>query len=91
MRERASNRTSHSFRHRFAKRALETGAQITWLSRHLGHSSLKVTTDVDGHWERAERKIQVQAFFDGPGWNRTNDLGIKRLAGMSALTGDEPQ
>lgn len=52
-------RTFHSFRHTFAKRALENGAQITWLSRHLGHSSLKVTTDVYGHWERAERKLQV--------------------------------
>jgi integrase len=39
-------RTFHSFRHTFAKRALESGAQITWLSRHLGHSSLKVTTDI---------------------------------------------
>jgi len=50
-------RTFHSFRHTFAKRALESGAQITWLSRHLGHSTLKVTTD--GHWERAERKLQA--------------------------------
>ena len=53
------NRTFHSFRHTFAKRALEKGAQITWLSRHLGHSSLKVTTDIYGHWERAERKLQA--------------------------------
>jgi integrase len=53
-------RTFHSFRHTFAKRALESGAQITWLSRHLGHSSLKVTTDVYGHWERAERKRQAE-------------------------------
>ena len=52
-------RTFHSFRHTFAKRALETGAQITWLSRHLGHSSLKVTTDIYGHWERAKRKLQA--------------------------------
>jgi integrase len=52
-------RTFHSFRHTFAKRALETGAQTTWLSRHLGHSSLKVTTDIYGHWERAERKRQA--------------------------------
>jgi integrase len=52
-------RTFHSFRHTFAKRALESGAQITWLSRHLGHSSLKVTTDIYGHWERAERKVQA--------------------------------
>jgi integrase len=52
-------RTFPSFRHTFAKRALESGAQITWLSRHLGHSSLKVTTDIYGHWERAERKLQA--------------------------------
>jgi integrase len=52
-------RVFHSFRHTFAKRALESGAQITWLSRHLGHSSLKVTTDIYGHWERAERKLQA--------------------------------
>ena len=52
-------RTFHSFRHTFAKRALETGAQITWLSRHLGHPSPKVTTDTYGHWERAERKLQA--------------------------------
>jgi len=52
-------RTFHSFRHTFAKRALENGAQVTWLSRHLGHSSLKVTTDIYGHWERAERKLQA--------------------------------
>jgi integrase len=52
-------RVFHSLRHTYAKRALENGAQITWLSRHLGHSSLKVTTDIYGHWERAERKAQA--------------------------------
>jgi integrase len=57
-------RTFHSFRHTFAKRALESGAQITWLSRHLGHSSLKVTTDIYGHWERAERKREM-ALMEG--------------------------
>ena len=50
---------ARSFRHTFAKRALENGAQIAWLSRHLGHSTLKVTTDIYGHWERAERKLQA--------------------------------
>jgi integrase len=57
-------RTFHSLRHTFAKRALERGAQITWLSRHLGHSSLKVTTDIYGHWERAERKLQAAKMED---------------------------
>jgi hypothetical protein len=53
-------RTFHSFRHTFAKRALENGRQVTWLSRHLGHSSLKITTDIYGHWERAERKREAE-------------------------------
>jgi integrase len=53
-------RVFHSLRHTYAKRALENGAQITWLSRHLGHSSLNVTTDIYGHWERAERKAQAR-------------------------------
>jgi len=104
-------RTFHSFRHTFAKRALESGAQITWLSRHLGHSSLKVTTDIYGtgnapsesfrpqrwkapsrseaartphvlprsgrHLARTVEAPPLQALRDGPGWNRTNDLGIK--------------
>jgi integrase len=52
-------RVFHSLRHTYAKRALENGVQITWLSRQLGHSSLKVTTDIYGHWERAERKAQA--------------------------------
>ncbi len=53
-------RTFHSLRHTYAKRALENGRQITWLSRHLGHSSLKVTSDVYGHWERAERRREAE-------------------------------
>jgi integrase len=53
-------RVFHSLRHTYAKRALETGAQLTWLSRHLGHSSLKITTDIYGHWERAERRAQAR-------------------------------
>jgi integrase len=52
-------RTFHSLRHTFAKRALECGAELTWLSRHLGHGSLKVTSDIYGHFERAERRKQA--------------------------------
>ena len=57
-------RTFHSLRHTYAKCALENGRQVTWLSRHLGHSSLKVTTDIYGHWERAERKREA-ALMEG--------------------------
>ena len=52
-------RTFHSLRHTFAKCALECGTELTWLSRHLGHGSLKVTSDIYGHFERAERKKQA--------------------------------
>lgn len=53
-------RTFHSFRHTFAKRALESGRPIFWLSRHLGHSSADVTTECYGHWEPAERKREAE-------------------------------
>jgi len=53
-------RTFHSLRHTYAKRALETGREITWLSKHLGHSSLKVTVDIYGHWSRAAAKQEAE-------------------------------
>jgi hypothetical protein len=34
---------------------------MTWLSRHLGHSTLKVTADTYGRrWERAERRREAR-------------------------------
>ncbi|HUO72325.1 MAG TPA: tyrosine-type recombinase/integrase [Solirubrobacteraceae bacterium] len=53
-------RRFHSFRHRFARIALEHGAELTWLSRHLGHSSTAVTDKVYGHWSRAARKRAME-------------------------------
>jgi integrase len=53
-------RTFHSFRHTYAKRALETGRAIFWLSRQLGHSSVNVTTERYGHWEASERKREAE-------------------------------
>jgi integrase len=54
------DRTFHSFRHTYAKLALENGLQVTWLSRQLGHSSVQVTTGVYGHWERATAKAEAE-------------------------------
>jgi integrase len=56
----AVSHLTRSFRHTYAQRALENGRQITWLSKHLGHSSLKITSDVYGHWETAEKKAQAE-------------------------------
>jgi hypothetical protein len=49
-------RTFHSLRHTFARVALENGAELTWLSRHLGHSSTMVTDTVYGHWARGRAR-----------------------------------
>jgi integrase len=48
------DRTFHSFRHTFAKRALERGTGLEWLSRALGHSSTSFTEKQYGHWEPGE-------------------------------------
>ena len=55
-----TKRTFHSLRHTFAKRALESGAQMSWVSRQLGHSTIVITIGTYGHWERAERKRQAR-------------------------------
>jgi site-specific recombinase XerD len=47
-------------RHTYAKVALETGRRLIWLSRRLGHSSLKVTSDVYGHFGAKERKAEAE-------------------------------
>lgn len=54
------NRKWHSLRHTYAKTALENGAHITWLQRQLGHSSIKVTCDLYGHFEREARKREAK-------------------------------
>jgi integrase len=53
-------RNFHSLRHTYAKIALESGAEIFWLSRQLGHASYTITTDVYGHWETAARKAEAK-------------------------------
>jgi integrase len=60
-RARGHKRTFHSFRHTFARVALENGRELTWLQRHLGHTSLEVTNGRYGHWSRAAAKAQAAA------------------------------
>jgi integrase len=54
-------RTFHSLRHTFARIAIEHNRPIFWLSTHLGHSSLDVTSTVYGHFEKATRKRKAEA------------------------------
>ena len=52
-------RTFHSFRHTSLGCARD-GDEMTWLSRHLGHSSTAVTDRVYGHWSRTARKRAME-------------------------------
>ena len=54
-------RTFHSLRHTFARIAIEHNRPIFWLSKHLGHSSLDVTSNVYGHVEKATRRREAEA------------------------------
>jgi integrase len=54
-------RTFHSLRHTFARIAIEHNRPIFWVSRHLGHSSLDVTSGVYGHFEKATRRREAEA------------------------------
>jgi integrase len=58
--EKGTKRTFHSFRHTYAKVALENGRRLTWLQRQLGHKSLAITTDTYGHWGDVESKDEAE-------------------------------
>ena len=58
--ERGRKRDFHSFRHTFARIALEGGAEIQWVQKQLGHSSIGLTADTYGSWSRTAQKAQAQ-------------------------------
>jgi integrase len=53
-------RTFHSARHTYARKVLEQGIPISWLSRQLGHSSEAVTDKHYGHWSRARSRQEAE-------------------------------
>ena len=62
--ESGRKRDFHSFRHTFARLALEGGGEITWVKEQLGHSSITLTVDLYGHWSRASKKAQAERLAD---------------------------
>ena len=57
--ERGGVRDIHSLRHTFARLSLEGGAQINWVQKQLGHSSIVLTVDTYGSWSRSAQKQQA--------------------------------
>jgi integrase len=58
--ERGGKRDVHSFRHTFARIALEHGAELTWVQKQLGHSSITLTRDTYGPWSRSAEKVAAE-------------------------------
>jgi integrase len=54
------DRDFHSLRHTYARLVLESGAEVSWLSRQLGHHSAAFTERTYGHWSTAAKKAQVK-------------------------------
>lgn len=57
--EHGRKRTFHSLRHSFARIALQHGARIDWVQRQLGHSTITLTVDTYGRWERRAEKEEA--------------------------------
>ena len=63
--EHGRKRNFHSFRDWFARLCLQGDAKIDWVKDQLGHSSITLTIDTYGHWDREAQKKQAAALFEG--------------------------
>lgn len=60
------HRVAYNTRHTFATLALMDGANIGWISKQLGHSSIKMTTDHYATWiSRMDRGAERQKLSSG--------------------------
>ncbi len=60
----------HDIRHTFASTLLSAGLPVTYVSRQLGHSSIKITFDVYGHWIKTDDNKNLINAVDSPNFTR---------------------
>src|SRR5204862_7091298 len=79
--EHGRKRNFHSLRHSFARIALQNGARIDWVQRQLGHSSITLSVDRYGRWERKAEKAEAEklegAFPVGARIGASTDLPLR--------------
>lgn len=72
----------HTLRHAFASHLLQSDVPLFTVSRFLGHSSIRVTSDIYGHLAPAQMRDQVMPALDGYG-TEPKDGNVIPLRGVS--------
>ena len=69
-------RCVHAARHTFATRMIMKGANLVYVQKQLGHSSIKITVDLYFHWideGKREAVLEVDRLMDDNAVMRTSD------------------
>lgn len=70
--------TPHCLRHTYASLLLQRGESLLYVSRQLGHSSIKMTADVYGKW------LPIHATNGGPNLLREQPLDAAAIRGVDS-------
>ncbi|WP_447969375.1 tyrosine-type recombinase/integrase [Nitrospira sp. M1] len=83
-------RNVHTTRHTFATRMIMAGANLVYVQRQLGHSSIKITVDLYTHWieeiDRGQRAREVDRLATYPEKDEAGTLaGTSLHAGLEVV------
>ena len=68
-------RNVHAIRHTYATRMIMAGANLVYVQKQLGHSTIQLTVDTYTHWiEEVERGSQLEVDRLMPGYS-LNEVG----------------
>jgi len=55
----------HDVRHTYASLLLSNGASLVYVSKQMGHSTIRITVDVYGHWIPNEKNQVIDILDSG--------------------------